>query len=48
MPITMPRPTTKRQTLQPREHSVPCALCRKPTFNNNAVCDRHDLPTDAA
>jgi hypothetical protein len=23
---------------QPREHSVPCALCRKPTLNHSAIC----------
>lgn len=24
---------------QPREHSVPCQWCRRPTWNYNAVCD---------
>lgn len=24
---------------QQREHSVPCLVCRKPTWNVSAVCD---------
>lgn len=28
---------------QPREHSVPCARCRRGTWNRSAVCDRCEL-----
>lgn len=26
---------------QPRERAVPCGLCRTPTWNPSALCDRH-------
>ncbi len=28
-------------TRQPREHSVPCTVCRKDTFNVAVRCDSH-------
>lgn len=29
---------------QPREHPVPCAWCRTPTFALSAICDRCNPP----
>jgi len=26
---------------QPREHTVPCAICHRPTWNHNAHCNAH-------
>ena len=31
---------TTNETPQPRDHAVPC-LCGAPTFNVNALCDKH-------
>lgn len=28
-------------TTQPREHSVPCRYCRRPTWREDALCERH-------
>jgi hypothetical protein len=29
---------------QPRDHSVPCQSCRRPTFDFHAICDRCRQP----
>lgn len=34
--------------LQPRERSVPCSLCMRPTWNTNAICGRHDAELAAS
>ncbi len=30
------------RSVQPREHSVPCRVCRKDTWNVSALCDNHE------
>jgi hypothetical protein len=27
---------------QPREHPVPCSICRRMTWNVTAICNKHD------
>lgn len=34
--------TTIARPAQPRENAVPCAVCRKSTWNTDRICDRHD------
>ncbi len=33
---------------QPRDHSVPCDLCQRPTFATHRVCDRCKASTDGS
>lgn len=30
-----------QSSVSPREHRIGCLLCNTPTFNANALCDRH-------
>lgn len=45
--ISMPENDTLIRIRQPREHAVPCKECRKPTFEPDAICYRHDDRTAA-
>jgi hypothetical protein len=38
-----PTTTTTTPTHQPREHSVPCGVCKRQTWERSAICAHHKL-----